>query len=59
MEHYICLGGCRGESEEPGACQDINCQHHEKSLSSCDCDNGHHDGAFDEKEDLVATKIEE
>lgn len=41
-KHYICTGGCRGESETPGVCQTEECPKHGQPLTECDCTDGHH-----------------
>ena len=47
MEHYICTGGCKGVSNNPGTCQAADCPKHEHPLEKCDCADGKHHGAFD------------
>lgn len=47
-EHYICDGGCKGVSEQPGVCQDENCPKNGQPLSECDCADMNHHGAFEE-----------
>lgn len=47
MSHYICTGGCRGVSDNPGVCEDENCSKHNQPLEKCDCTDGKHFGAFD------------
>jgi len=42
MEHHICRGGCGGRSDQPGKCQSGDCPNHDKSLESCDCQDGQH-----------------
>jgi len=41
-DHYICLGGCRGVSKSPGACQAPSCANHDHALSKCDCTDDQH-----------------
>lgn len=41
-EHYICLGGCHGVSENPGVCQAADCANHNHELVPCDCTDGTH-----------------
>ena len=41
-EHYICLGGCRGVSKNPGICQAPSCVNHNHKLVKCDCADGLH-----------------
>lgn len=40
MSHYVCYGGCKGVSSEPGTCQDPNCPEHGQALHKCDCTDG-------------------
>ncbi len=47
MEHYICIGGCRGVSEVPGVCQADECQKHGHPLEVCECTDGKHGGVFE------------
>ncbi|MEK7643000.1 MAG: hypothetical protein AAB372_00925 [Patescibacteria group bacterium] len=49
--HYICTGGCRGESEKPGVCQATHCPKHGLPLTECRCTGGKHNGAFDAHDD--------
>lgn len=43
-KHYVCLGGCRGVSENPGVCQAPDCNNHQHELVECNCsDSQHHD----------------
>lgn len=46
MEHYICDGGCKGESETPGTCQVATCPKHGLPLKACGCTDGKHHGAW-------------
>ncbi|OGI67919.1 hypothetical protein A2738_03675 [Candidatus Nomurabacteria bacterium RIFCSPHIGHO2_01_FULL_42_15] len=41
-EHYICLGGCRGVSKVPGACNSPSCVNHNHKLVKCNCTDGLH-----------------
>ena len=50
MTHYICTGGCGGVSDKPGRCQDPNCPKHGKPLDECNCGDGEHEEAENEKE---------
>jgi len=45
MQHYVCTGGCDGESSEPGVCQAEMCSKEGKPLTSCSCEDGLHDEA--------------
>ena len=40
--HYICLGGCRGVSNNPGVCETPNCNNHNHELIECTCTDGLH-----------------
>ncbi len=51
MPHYICKGGCKGVSDTPGVCQAQGCSNHNHQLEECDCPDGRHFGAFEEKKD--------
>ena len=42
MAHYICTGGCKGESSKPGACQAIDCPKEGQPLDECACVDGKH-----------------
>lgn len=43
-KHYICLGGCKGVSKNPGVCQAPDCAKHNHELVECMClDGKHHD----------------
>ncbi len=41
MKHYICTGGCHGESEVPGVCNSPTCPKHNHPLIEC-CEDGLH-----------------
>lgn len=45
MKHFICKGGCGGESKEQGVCGDKDCRDFEKSMHECDCTDSQHDKA--------------
>ncbi len=42
MKHYICTGGCEGESPKPGVCQAEGCTKEGEPLIPCDCTDGAH-----------------
>jgi hypothetical protein len=42
MKHFICTGGCDGESSTPGVCQAEGCENEGAPLVPCDCGNGLH-----------------
>lgn len=50
MQHFICAGGCDGESSTPGVCQAEDCKKEGEPLTPCDCEDGLH-GEVLEKED--------
>ncbi len=41
-KHYICLGGCRGVSDNMGVCQAPDCANHNHELVECHCTDGLH-----------------
>lgn len=47
-KHYICTGGCKGESETPGVCQTAGCPKEGQPLTECGCEDRMHGGAFEE-----------
>ncbi len=48
MTHYVCTGGCKGVSDEPGAiCRGEDCANHNKPLTPCNCEDGTHKEAYD------------
>jgi len=47
MEHYICTGGCNGESNSPKICGVESCAKKDQDFSPCHCEDGLHMGAFD------------
>ncbi|OGI98616.1 hypothetical protein A3H53_01205 [Candidatus Nomurabacteria bacterium RIFCSPLOWO2_02_FULL_40_10] len=51
MSHYICTGGCKGESVNPGVCQTSTCLDYTQPLKECDCEDGKHYGSFEEEKD--------
>ena len=46
--HYICTGGCKGQADQPGTCQNITCPKHSTPLTECDCTDGKHYGQMDQ-----------
>ena len=42
MIHYICTGGCKGESEKSGVCQAEGCPKQGRPLTDCACQDGKH-----------------
>lgn len=48
MTHYICTGGCKGESANPGLCQAEECKKEGEPLLPCDCADGLHKGEQEE-----------
>ena len=57
MEHYVCRGGCKGNSLVSGVCQDKNCPNYGKPLEKCECVDDKHRESFSEVEQ--SPKIEE
>ena len=53
--HYICTGGCRGESDVAKTCDDAACSKYEMELNECDCHDGEHYGTFQ----ATSTKTED
>jgi len=43
MNHYICTGGCEGESATPGVCQTDDCPKKGQPLTECECTDGAHE----------------
>lgn len=41
-KHYICTGGCKGVSNNPGVCQAETCIDHNHDLKECMCTDGMH-----------------
>lgn len=46
MVHYICTGGCKGVSDDPGTCRADDCPKHGQPLTPCHCEDGEHGGVF-------------
>lgn len=62
MQHYICTGGCGGQSENEGVCEARYCKKEGEPLTSCTCDDGLHnlqDGTAEDYEDDVEVEAEE
>jgi hypothetical protein len=51
MAHYVCIGGCHGVAQAPGACETEDCPRFEESLEECNCEDGQHDEVFDGYDD--------
>ena len=49
-KHYVCKGGCKGVSENPGVCQATDCSLHNHELVECTCADGRHNDFKQEKE---------
>ena len=43
MQHFVCTGGCGGESSTPGVCQSEGCKKEGEELTACSCENGLHE----------------
>lgn len=52
MRHFICTGGCQGESSNPGVCQSEDCKKEGEPLLTCDCADGFHKSEQNEQNDL-------
>ena len=48
-KHYICTGGCHGESDKPGVCQTSGCTKEGQPFTPCECEDGTHKDAFEGK----------
>ena len=51
MEHYVCIGGCKGVTSKPGICRNHDCPNYNEPLEKCDCEDSLHYGAFEMTED--------
>ena len=40
--HYVCTGGCKSVSIEPGKCSRSECPRARNPLTACSCRNGKH-----------------
>ncbi len=45
MQHFVCTGGCDGESSVPGVCQAEGCEKEGEQLTPCACEDGLHEEA--------------
>ena len=52
MRHYICTGGCGGESSNPSVCQAEECKKEGEQLAPCDCADGLHKEVGEEESRL-------
>ncbi|MDO8619731.1 MAG: hypothetical protein Q7R64_00080 [bacterium] len=43
MQHFVCTGGCDGESSTPGVCQSEGCEKEGEPLTACSCEDGLHE----------------
>ncbi|MBU1118941.1 hypothetical protein KKH43_03610 [Patescibacteria group bacterium] len=59
MTHYICLGGCQGESDTEEVCVSETCKLKGKVLKECDCVDGLHYGLFGMRDIKVDLKPDE
>lgn len=41
--HYVCSGGCKFVSNEPGKCMSSGCMRARNPLSECKCTNNKHE----------------
>jgi len=51
MKHFICTGGCEGESSIPGVCQAEECKKEGEPLIACNCENSLHEEAEDKQKE--------
>ena len=51
MSHYVCTGGCGGESDSSGTCHAEGCIKEDQPLSECSCEDGMHDELTDSIEE--------
>ncbi|MCI0542221.1 hypothetical protein L0Y69_00485 [bacterium] len=51
MTHYICTGGCMGESSNPGTCQASSCPKYGQDLEVCECEDGLHPAQLEAKKE--------
>jgi len=51
MTHYVCTGGCGGETSNPGVCQAEDCKKEGEPLIRCDCANGLHGEVLEKKDE--------
>lgn len=42
MTHYVCRGGCGGQSDELGVCEADGCSSQWEMLEACECTDGVH-----------------
>ena len=54
MTHYVCTGGCNGESGTLGVCQAEDCKKEGEPLIECNCEDGTHEEAEKEEEEEEA-----
>lgn len=52
MKHFICTGGCEGESSTPGVCQAEGCVKEGEPLIECNCEDGLHREADEDEKDV-------
>ncbi len=52
MKHYICTGGCDGESAVSGVCQMEGCKSEGEALTACNCEDGLHAEVDQEKKEV-------
>ncbi len=50
MTHYICTGSCGGGSDTSKVCDAKFCSKEGRSLVPCDCEDGLHETAGENKE---------
>ncbi len=50
MKHYVCAGGCDGQSTKPGVCESEFCTSEGEALKACDCEDGLHEAVINGEE---------
>ena len=58
-KHYVCTGGCGGESDKPGVCQASGCRKEGQPLTPCECEDGTHESVLKDKGDAGEEKESE
>lgn len=41
-KHFVCDGGCHGNSDTPGSCNTESCPKYGQPLQECQCSDGQH-----------------
>ncbi len=51
MKHFVCTGGCGGESSVTKVCESEICVKEGETLTLCECEDGLHNAAFEKDKD--------